>query len=131
MQWKKFLGELDVFRAKIRNDRLLTASIDPADTLLADLQNIITRAQDPTITPRAISLELDEDGNPIITPEIQALLQPQAATLLRPPAVIGRAAQAAPAPTAAMKVTPIPRTTPRVEHPISLEDASEETVIKE
>lgn len=136
MTWLDLLKRLDELRVRVRiteDFQQRPRAVVPQDvaTWFDELASDVAKEEGPS----AIVLETDENGRPIIPLELQGLFatvpspaDPQkSAGVTRRNPVMGKAAPAAASETRAV---PMPRTTPRIEHPLSLDDADEGSVAK-
>jgi hypothetical protein len=143
--WKDLLSSLDELRGVIRLAPEFTRA--PRSTISAEhpvavaLINLANEVAEET-APKIVTIELDRNGKPIIPKDMEDLFatipegftppapsNPNVGTgvIRRNPIVEGPSGGQQAAKT---KATVLPRDTPRIDHPLSLDDADESTVAK-
>jgi hypothetical protein len=146
MIWADLLTMLDEARGLIRKEPIFLKTpraTVPKDHPVVEALGQLVEELFAEASPKIVSIELDRHGKPIIPDDMRDLFatipegyeapvvrsDPNAGTgVIRRNPVIGAAPQLETAKKAI--ATMLPRDTPRIEHPIDLEDANESTVAK-
>jgi len=143
MIWRDLLNDLDEIRGLIRAEPALLktprAAVAKDHAVVVALNHLVESLYDDA-APKAVTIELDRHGKPVIPDDMRDLFatvpvefvpprNPNVGTGVtrRNPVVSGQGIQPA---AAAPKATVLPRDTPRIDHPVDLEDATEATVAK-
>lgn len=144
MIWLELLKRIDDVRSVVRSSEEFKhpRSIVPTEHAAVDMLDSIKADILKQEGPKTVTLELDDEGNPIVPHDLKHIFTAQQRNTNEGAKVV-RASQPIrggdrPQPAAAAEATKggkqatlvLPRDTPRVEHPISLEDATESTVAK-
>lgn len=142
MIWKDLLTILDIIRVNVRTTDAFVksprATIPATNPIVADVEKLLAGLKAEVGAP-VITIELDAAGHPILTDDLKALFATVPSDFVPPPApnegariirrnpVMGKDSTGEKAePRAVM----LPRETIRIEHAVSLEDATEDTVAK-
>ena len=121
MYWATFQKELDDIRVQIRSVKDPKAHVNADDPLVERLRKLCELTTVP-VERKTLSLEIGEDGQPIIPPELVGFFQ-AAGTKTQP----GTVQQEVPK-GKEMRATVLPRETLHINHPPVLEEATEQSV---